>query len=270
MMNRPVSLLSLLLLVCAVPAPAPRAGAALPEPPAGPVEHTVELVTPDDVRLEGVLLVPAQTAERPRPPAGWPVAILVHGHAKNRDGLLPLADALAARGIAVAVLDQRGHGGSRSTARTRSIYAFPVVPESHIRREVGDQLLLAESLAERDDLDFNRVALVGIGLGGLVAAEASWKLPHVRALVMVDPAVPVAGLDPRRDLALFGERPVLFACSGFPQPQARARALAEYGHGERTVRTYEIYDALEQLVAEGRPSLADIVDWLAGKLTDDR
>ncbi|GAB4372139.1 MAG: hypothetical protein Kow0062_08240 [Acidobacteriota bacterium] len=270
-MSRPVSLLPLLLLVfSAVPATAPHARAEPPQPPAGPVEHTVELVTPDDVRLEGILLVPAETAERPRPPAGWPVAILVHGHAKNRDGLLPLADALAARGIAAAVLDQRGHGASRMTATTKAIYAFPVVPESHIRREVGDQLLLAESLAERGDLDLGRVALAGIGLGGLVAAEASWKLPHVRALVIVDPVDPVAGLDPRRDLALFGERPVLFACSGFPQSRARARALAEYGHGERIVRTYEVYEALERLVADGQPGLDEVADWIAGRLADDR
>jgi len=241
--------------------------AAAPGPAPGPVERELEIVTSDDVLLRGIVVLPADPDTRPESAEGWPVAILIHGHARNRDGLLPLADALADHGIAAVLFDQRGHGASRTRATSRTIYAFPAVPESHVRREVDDQFRVLETLRDIPGLDFSRVAIVGVGIGGLVAAEASWKLPHVRALVLVDAVAPIAGLEPRRDLALFGERPVLFVCSGFPQSIARARALAGQGHGERSIEKFEVYDAFERVIAEGQPGLERVVAWLVTHLS---
>ncbi len=254
--------------IVGVPAPAPAASAedATPRPPAFETsERDLDFVTKDGVIVRGILVVPIPDDGAPRPEAGWPVAVLIHGHTRNRDGLLPLADALATRGIAAAVLDQRGHGASRVTKDQR-IYAFPLAPERDLRREVEDQHLLLDQLAGFEDLDLTRLALVGVGIGGLVAAEASWQLPHVRALAIVDVAEPVAGFDPRRDLALYGERPVFFLCSGFPQARARARTLAAYGHGERTVVGLDAYEGIELLIAADQPGLDALVTWLVPRL----
>ena len=265
---RRLAIVALALTAAGAPAPA---RAATGDPPARPqasfstAERDLEFVTDDGVIVRGVLVVPAPEDEAADAGAGWPVALLIHGHTRNRDGLLPLADALAARGIAAAVLDQRGHGASRLT-RDKRIYTFPLAPERDIRREVDDQHRLLEQLTGFEDLDLSRIGLVGVGIGGLVAAEASWQLPHVRTLVLVDVADPLAGFDPRRDLALYGERPVLFLCSGFPQSRTRADALAGHGHGEREIVTLEVYEALEMLIAAEQPGIEAVLAWMVPRL----
>ena len=55
-------------------------------------EATLTFVAPDGVRLEGVVVYPGAESDWAAP---YPLAILVHHHGRNRDSLIPLADALA-------------------------------------------------------------------------------------------------------------------------------------------------------------------------------
>jgi dienelactone hydrolase len=52
------------------------------------------------------------TPASPRPPGGWPVAIVGHGFGDSREGLpLTIAGSLAAQGIATLAINVVGHGG---------------------------------------------------------------------------------------------------------------------------------------------------------------
>jgi alpha-beta hydrolase superfamily lysophospholipase len=250
-------LLLALGLLAAVAGPLLAAGDAAETQP--PRERTLEFASADQIRLRGVLVRP------PEPPAAGarhPVVILVHAHTRNRDGLLPLADALARAGFAVAVMDQRGHGSSRTTVDESSIYAFPVAPESHVRREVDDQKLLLAELRADPALDARQPAIVGVGVGALVAAEFAGREPSVAALVLVDTADPIAGFEPTRDLGRYGLRPALLVCNGFPQSVVKAQTLAEYGRGERTVACLETFEPVEQMLQPGMPAIDRIAGWL--------
>lgn len=229
------------------------------------IERDIRFVAPDGVELVGVLALPGDDGAK-RPERGWPVAILIHTHARTADGFVALSDELARRGIASVRMDQRGHGASRKADEGRRLYTFPLLPERHIRSETADQRQLVTVLREDPDIDIARLAFVGVGVGGQVAAEASWQIPHVRALVIVDPDDPVAGFDPGQDIGLFGTRPVLFVCSGVPRSGSRAQALAQFGHGERTVSCVDSYESYDRLLLEDEPATIRVAEWLVSTL----
>lgn len=232
---------------------APSSGAATEE-------RSIEFVSPDELRLEGVIVYPSPESGFEAP---FPVAILVHHHGRTRDSLLALADSLAGRGIASVVMDQRGHGQSRLLEGRPTLYTFPILPESHIRRGTYDQAQVYDAVARDERLDEGRLALVGVGIGSLVAAEASWRsVGATDALVLVDPAAPVAGFRPTRDLGLFGERPVLIVCSALARSEAMARRLAGYGHGTRDAQCVEDFEVTDRLLRPGMPALDVVGDWL--------
>ncbi len=86
-----------------------------------------------------------------------------------------LADALADAGFAVLRYDNRGTGqsGGRPDAATLADYA-------------DDARSAVKYLADRKDIDHDRVALVGYGEGGYVAMLTSSKEKKVKALILVD------------------------------------------------------------------------------------
>ncbi len=256
MTARRLPLLSALLVLVLLVAPGPVAagGVSLPATRESDLQMTAE----DGVILAGILVLPEEVPEGRR----LPLVVLIHSHGRDRTSLLPLADALVSRGYAVALMDQRGHGDSRQT-KDGKIYAFPLLPAREIARERADQELLLRRLADHPAVDTARVAFVGVGYGALVAAAAAAREPRARALVLVDVSEPVAGYRPDRDLGLFDRRPVLLVASAFPESRARARRLAEYGSGERTVVSLETYEERDRLLPAGGPGIGTIVDWLA-------
>lgn len=57
-----------------------------------------------------LMSVPNATAGVTAPPAGWPVAIFIHGVTADRTNMLALADSMASAGFAVIAIDQAMHG----------------------------------------------------------------------------------------------------------------------------------------------------------------
>ncbi|MCU0253666.1 MAG: dienelactone hydrolase family protein [Acidobacteria bacterium] len=224
----------------------------------------LEVTATDGVLLRGIVALPDPEGG---PAAGqrWPVAILVPAQFGRRSALLPLVDALARAGIASVLLDPRGQGDSMTT-REHTLYSGQLLPPGYLRLAAGDQAEVVAALSKMPELDLSRLALVGVAQGALVAAAAAATLPAARALVMVDTVESLAGLSAERSLGLVGMRPALLLCSGFPVSKERATALAEYGLGERTVRCVGDFFNGAALLAEDRPALGAVAEWLTGKL----
>ena len=143
------------------------------------------------------------------------------------------------------------------------IYTFPILPESHIRRGSYDQGQVYDAIVADKRLDEQRVAIVGVGVGALVAAEAAWRaFDATDALVLVDPAAEIAGFRPTRDMGLFGERPALMVCSALARSKAMARRLASYGHGPREVSCVEDFEVTDRLLQSGKEALEIVGSWL--------
>lgn len=250
-MIRTLLLFALLLLV---PLPA-AASAVIPSR-----DVDLELQAPDGVILRGIVSIPDPEGGVPEG-TRWPVAVLLPGRMRERDTLLPLADALTRAGIAAVLVDPRGQGKSRATVQ-QQMYLGDVMPPTYLRAAASDQRLVLDALEEISGLDLSRLAFVGVMEGALVAADAAAGLPAARALVMVDPADAMGGLDPQRDLGLFDRRPVLLLCSGFPVSKERARLFAEYGLGRRDVTCVPDFQNGDALLRTGSPATPAITAWL--------
>ncbi|MGA9773898.1 MAG: alpha/beta fold hydrolase [Blastocatellia bacterium] len=133
--------------------------------------------------LAGTLLLPKE-GKRP-----YPAVITITGSGQQtRDEYLPLpglekyrpfrqiAESLAARGIAVLRVDDRGVGKSKGretlTASTSADFA------DDVRAQI-------EYLRKRGDIDPNRIALVGHSEGGMIAPIVAAGDPRIAAIVLL-------------------------------------------------------------------------------------
>jgi pimeloyl-ACP methyl ester carboxylesterase len=177
--------------------------------------------------------------------------------------MLPLADQLAAEGVASAVMDMRGHGSSRSTTEGGG-YLFQAAAGDVLQRAVTDTVLVLNEVTERPEVDGSRIAAVGVGEGALVAARLVARMPAIGALALVDPSRQKLVIDLEHELELVGERPALIVCSGMPASQRRARELSAAGSGRREVRCVGSFTDEERLLGYAQEATNEITQWLRG------
>ncbi|MBC7287937.1 MAG: alpha/beta fold hydrolase [Armatimonadetes bacterium] len=110
----------------------------------------------------------------PRP---VPAVLMCHGFTGHRIEahrlFVEAAQAFAASGVAALRFDFRGSGESQG--------AFA---DMTVEGEIQDALAALEYLMRRPDVDASRVAVLGLSLGGAVAACVAGRRPDVRALVL--------------------------------------------------------------------------------------
>jgi uncharacterized protein len=136
------------------------------EPPPPDVE-AIELATDDGLRL-GAWFVPA-AGDRTQP---GPAVLVCNGNAGYRAHRLPLAQALAERGYHVLLFDYRGYAGNPGTPA-----------EDGLRT---DARAAARALADRAEVDADRVAYFGESLGASVCGGLAAELPPA-ALILRSP-----------------------------------------------------------------------------------
>lgn len=164
-----IALLSVLTLLIRWTGWADRAffhpGRDTPPPPVGAEE--VWFTNPEGERLHGWLLKPGGTF---RPP----VVVHCHGNAGTIDDHLPFSDFLVDHGFAVFIFDYRGYGRSASGKPSRTSI-------------IQDAAAALDAVLARDDLDGQRVAMLGVSLGSVPASHIAASRPQVRALALVAP-----------------------------------------------------------------------------------
>jgi pimeloyl-ACP methyl ester carboxylesterase len=148
------------------------------EPIARPNDESVQIPA-NGFSLTGTLSKPA--AGR-REDARLPAVVLVSGSAStDRDEVLAgipvfgqLASALADAGYVVLRYDKRGVGQSGGRAENTTVQDY-----------AEDAIAAVKFLERRDDVDRRRIAMVGYGEGGAVAAVAASRSGAIHALVLV-------------------------------------------------------------------------------------
>ncbi len=136
------------------------------------------------VESEGFSLAATITTpvDRPRPEAGWPAVLLVSSSAStDRDGTVSgvpilgqVANALADAGYLTLRYDRRGSGqsGGRSESATLETHA-------------SDAGALVRYLDRRDDVDEDRITVLGHGDGGWIAMVVARRERRADNLVLV-------------------------------------------------------------------------------------
>jgi dipeptidyl aminopeptidase/acylaminoacyl peptidase len=118
----------------------------------------------DGTRLAG-WFIPARTA------APSPGIVLSHGWGRSRAELLPHADFLHRAGFAVLAFDYRHRGESGGDAVTMGL------------REQDDLLAALDTLSSRPEVDAERIGVLGMSMGAVVAVLVAAGDERVRAVV---------------------------------------------------------------------------------------
>jgi uncharacterized protein len=145
--------------VAATNVPRPQIGAT----PAskGLAYESVTVTTDDGVRLAGWYLASTNGA----------AVVLLHGAGSTRSNVLDEAVVLAAHGFGVLMIDARGHGTSRGRAMDFGWHGD------------ADVAAATRFLADRPDVDHQRIGVVGMSMGGEEALGASAANELIRAVV---------------------------------------------------------------------------------------
>jgi len=138
-----------------------------PDPPPPGVE-AIELATDDGLRI-GAWFVPAVDGVRAEP---GPAVLICNGNAGYRAHRLPLAYALAERGYHALLFDYRGYAGNPGSPTEEGLRT--------------DARAAARALADRPEVDSERVAYFGESLGGSVCGGLASEVPPA-ALVLRSP-----------------------------------------------------------------------------------
>lgn len=145
--------------------------------------RTVQIDGAGDVKLAGALSLP----EGAGPDAGLPGVVILAGYGPtNRNGIVSpagvpdnlyrdLSEAFADAGIVTLTYDKRGTGAS----------VLPADLPLRFEDLVQDSGAALEFLAQRAEIDPDRLAVVGHGEGGLVAMQLAAQEPRVRGLGLI-------------------------------------------------------------------------------------
>jgi dienelactone hydrolase len=139
--------------------------------------HDVSYLS-DGKRIEAFLVLPPGDGP-------WPAAVYVHGAGADRRSMLGAATWLAARGAVTLAISAPSAGAPEPTGAT------PVARlEKHRDLEVGDVVAVrraVDMLAERDDIDADRIGYIGWSAGARAGAILAGIEPRLRALVLLAP-----------------------------------------------------------------------------------
>jgi len=124
-----------------------------------------------------------------------PVVIALHGTGGNKANMISLCRKLAERGFIAVAIDGRYHG-ERKSGKGETDYDDAIVRAFHGSGEhpfyydtVWDVMRLVDYLSTRDDVDANRIGLIGISKGGIETYLAAAADPRIAV------AVPCIGVE---------------------------------------------------------------------------
>lgn len=129
--------------------------------------ETVTFTSEDNVTLSGWYI----------PSRNRAAVILLHGYGANRVEMLARAEFLARHQYGVLLYDLRGHAESGGTLRTNGWL------------DVKDVAAALDFLHRREDIDPNRIGILGFSVGGQVALRAAAQNELLKAVVADGPSL---------------------------------------------------------------------------------
>jgi dienelactone hydrolase len=154
---------------------------------------------------------------------GAPMVILLHMYGSDRTAWQPLIEPLHEAGFAILAIDMRGHGECAGAEAKRRVERR----DPAVFRSMYDDVRAAYSwLAERDEVDRSRFALVGASVGCSVALRYATEDRSVDAIVCLSPGANYLGLDSKVDISKIKGRKIWLVATDDAQEKEGVEALA--------------------------------------------
>lgn len=217
----------------------------------------VTFKTKDGWTIYGNLLIPGNLKDGEQAPG----VVMVHSGLSDRYIFHNLEKLFARNGTAVLNIDYRGRGKSREKG------SFVSLPREERDRAHLDAKAAVDLLADRPDVDSQRIAIIGAYVGAKFAMGAAVGDPRIGALVMLSGYIPngkereeIAGVTfPILFIASRGFAPVTNAMVDlYELTKDRGSELIIYHGGALGYQLFEVDHGLEQR----------IVNWVKDHLAD--
>jgi pimeloyl-ACP methyl ester carboxylesterase len=145
----------------------------------GPAAQTFNINSPDGVVLVGTFLA----ADKPNSPA----LLLLHQWESDRHSWDDFAKQLQKDGFNVLAIDGRGFGESTKKADGTSV--TPERTETAVKAMLGDIGAAFDYLSKQNNVDPNRVGIIGASYGSSLALIYAADHPNVAAIALLSPGL---------------------------------------------------------------------------------
>lgn len=224
--------------------------------PSQPIEADEEEGDEEDTATDD-----AEEDEDP-PVYKYPLVVLLHGlNGSNQDwSAMPIR--LVERGYAVLAVDLRGHG----LKAKKGWRNFTPLDWQNMPKDMPMLMRDLVSLRAEDfpQMDTDRVAIIGAGMGANVAIHAADRpAHHVKALMLLSPSLQYKGMDQVRALNRY-TNPVFFVASQNDMgPFEDTKILFRLAQGKRSLELYRALGHGTDMIRFYPELQAKMVDWLA-------
>ena len=223
----------------------------------------------DTERVPAILLLPAGASAERRVPG----VVLLHGYSSHKEQMAgSIGRVLLRHGIGSLAIDlplhgeRAGHDGGMSSAEFRN----PLALAKRWRAAMNEARVALRFLAERDEVDASRLAIVGYSMGSFLGVLIAAEERKVRALVLaaggdLPSGTPFERLvrtlaDPLRAIRHYAGRPLLMVHGRRDRtvtPEQAERLFAAAGE-PKTLRWWEAGHYLPDAAID------DAAEWLRG------
>jgi dienelactone hydrolase len=219
--------------------------------------QTVSINSPDGVVLVGTLF----DAEKPHSPA----LLLLHQWESDRHSWDDLARTLQGEGFTVLAIDGRGFG--ESTKRSDGSRVTADRSDAAVKAMLGDVGAAFDLLSSQNDVDPDRVGIIGASYGSSLAVIYAAGNPKVAAVALLSPGLNYFGnMQTEPAIAAYGDRPSFMAAAeDDPESNKAVLQLAEAsgeprraivisvpkgGHGTALLKVDDVRKPLEDFCKE--------------------
>ncbi|MHA1111624.1 MAG: alpha/beta hydrolase family protein [Promethearchaeota archaeon] len=126
--------------------------------------NSLILQSSKEILLHGLEAIPKQSGEK------YPVAILFHGYSSNYRRIAYIANMLLTNGVAVILMNLRGHG--KSSGKQKDI--------NGMQQDIETIMKYVKSKLEYDE---GRILMLGISLGALITLTTGYNHPEITHLI---------------------------------------------------------------------------------------
>ncbi|MHC4713853.1 MAG: alpha/beta hydrolase [Planctomycetota bacterium] len=199
---------------------------------AGTLEkESVELTASDGMKVSGSFVKGSGKK--------GPAVVLLHMLGGGKEDWDPILDEYLLRQTPFSYLaiDLRGHGGS--TAKGEAQLSWRSLTDSDFRDMLKDVEAAVKYLRGRDDVDGDRIAVVGASIGANLAVNYAARDKKIKGAALLSGALDYRGVTTARAIAEYGARPIFFAAAREDAPAGPdLDKMAGLAKGRKSLRDF--------------------------------